>query len=62
MAHKSGCRIDRLKYGGYDITYFGKFQTSEQSQSLHVRNLIDLEDLYYKIQKEIKDAKYNRKE
>lgn len=43
--HTSGYRIDKLESGGWEITYFGQFQTREQSQTMIVRSTNDLIDL-----------------
>lgn len=58
---KSGVRIDEKDNGEFEITYMGVFSQSVPSQTILVRSFVDLEDLYYHIQKVRADIKYNRK-
>jgi hypothetical protein len=60
MNKKSGVRIDENNNGTFEITYMGVFSQSVPSQTLLVRSFVDLEDLYYHIQKVRADIKYNR--
>lgn len=50
----SGCRIDHLKNGNFELTYFGNFQTGEQSQTLTIRHRKDLEYIHAEIEKVLK--------
>jgi hypothetical protein len=49
MKHEAGCKIEYCHHGDWELIYFGDFV----SQSLYIRNLIDLKDIYDKIGKEI---------
>jgi hypothetical protein len=59
MSYKSGCKIEESSLGGYELTYFGHFATSEPSQTLYVRSLEDLRDIGYKIDRIVKAKLYD---
>lgn len=46
--HTSGCRVDAHDQG-FDLHYFGNFITISGSQTMYVRDIVDLCDIYTKI-------------
>jgi hypothetical protein len=54
----SGSRIDLVAPNGYELTYFGVYQTGLASQSLFIRNRVDLVDIRDQINKIIEVEAY----
>jgi hypothetical protein len=49
----SGSRIDKMEPNGYELTYFGQYQTGLASQTLIIRSNVDLLDIRDQINKVI---------
>ena len=56
MQRKSGCRIDPKPCGECELTYFGNFSLSIQSQTLRIRSKTDLIDIMKHIEEYLNES------